>query len=123
MTGRQGCDWRELTCHDALTVADFAARMGWMVVGCTETTWADDQQHVDESLILTMGRHDGSSAVRIFAFWVDVNQRHADHHHFTVQHLDADLNITGKREVRHNPEMILRSLITRHGVIDLDEVA
>ena len=121
----QPCDWRELKSHDARTVADLAHKYGWMVVGAVEPTWAANRNHIDESLVMVMGAHDGNSAVRILAHWIDVD-RHgiADHMDFTVQDITAALEVTAQRHVRHNAESIVRSLIVQHGVIDLDaEVA
>ena len=88
----QPCDWRDLTCHDARTIADLAHRYGWMVVGSvTEPTW-DSTGNTDQSLMLLMGTHDGKSAVRILAHWIDVDRHGIAHHDgCTVEDIDADL--------------------------------
>lgn len=118
------CNWRDLTCHDAVTIADLAHRYGWMVVGSTEPTWAANTNHTDESLMLLMGTHDGRPAVRILAHWVDVD-RHgiADHTTFTIQDITPNLEVTSQRHVRHNVHSTLVSLIVKHGHIDLTGAA
>ena len=117
----QPCDWRNLTCHDARTIADLAHRYGWMVVGSvTEPTWADSTGNTDQSLMLLMGAHDGGSAVRILAHWIDVDRHGIAHHDgCTIEDIDADPTPTTPRVVHHNVHTTLVAVIVKHGYIDL----